>query len=107
MIHARRDYDHIQDPTGKIPLDEPVFLVRGQDPNGWRTVVSWYSWHTGVPVDQILLGLDEPETGHQVGFHPTDTLGHAIYLQARRMRAWAQNCGHGPASVPDGELRTS
>lgn len=31
MKHARSDYDHIQDPTGKIPKDEPVFLLRGQD----------------------------------------------------------------------------
>lgn len=31
MRHARRDYDRFQDPEGKIPEDEPVFLIRGQD----------------------------------------------------------------------------
>jgi hypothetical protein len=31
MIHARDDYNRIQDPAGKIPEDEPVFLIRGQD----------------------------------------------------------------------------
>lgn len=31
MKHARTDYDRIQDPDGKIPADEPVFLIRGQD----------------------------------------------------------------------------
>ena len=31
MLHARTDYDHIQDPTGKIPADEPVVLLRAQD----------------------------------------------------------------------------
>lgn len=31
MRHARKDYDRIQDPDGKIPDDEPVFLIRGQD----------------------------------------------------------------------------
>lgn len=31
MKHARKDYNHIQDPAGKIPEDEPVFLLRGQD----------------------------------------------------------------------------
>jgi hypothetical protein len=31
MKHARRDYDRFQDPEGKIPEDEPVFLIRGQD----------------------------------------------------------------------------
>lgn len=31
MRHARDDYQRIQDPAGKIPDDEPVFLLRGQD----------------------------------------------------------------------------
>jgi len=31
MRHARPDYARIQDPAGKIPADEPVFLLRGQD----------------------------------------------------------------------------
>jgi len=32
MKHARSDYDRIQDPEGKIPEDEPVFLLRACDP---------------------------------------------------------------------------
>ena len=31
MKHARADYNRIQDPAEKIPADEPVFLLRGQD----------------------------------------------------------------------------
>lgn len=31
MLHARPDYEHIQDPSGKIPADEPVMLFRAQD----------------------------------------------------------------------------
>lgn len=31
MIHARTDYQRIQDPLGKIADDEPVFLLRAQD----------------------------------------------------------------------------
>ena len=31
MIHARKDYQRIQDPIGKIAADEPVFLLRAQD----------------------------------------------------------------------------
>lgn len=31
MKHGRDDYDRIQDPTGLIPEDEPVFLLRAQD----------------------------------------------------------------------------
>lgn len=34
MKHARDDYNRIQDPSGKIPADEPVFLIRGQDMAG-------------------------------------------------------------------------
>ena len=31
MIHARKDYNHIQDPSGKIAKDEPVFILRAKD----------------------------------------------------------------------------
>jgi hypothetical protein len=31
MKHARNDYNRIQDPENKIPENEPVFLLRGQD----------------------------------------------------------------------------
>ena len=32
MLHARKDYnERIQDKENKIPKDEPVFLLRGQD----------------------------------------------------------------------------
>ena len=41
MIHAREDYKCIQDPSGKIPEDEPVFLLRGQDPLAPRLLKIW------------------------------------------------------------------
>jgi hypothetical protein len=41
MKHARPDYDRIQDPSGKIPTDEPVFLLRGQDKTAATTVRLW------------------------------------------------------------------
>ena len=41
MIHARKDYDRIQDPEGKIPEDEPVFLLRGQDIVAPQIVEMW------------------------------------------------------------------
>lgn len=31
MIHARDDYNRIQDPAGRIPDNEPVMLFRAQD----------------------------------------------------------------------------
>ena len=41
MKHARTDYDRIQDPAGKIPADEPVFLLRAQDQTAADTVEYW------------------------------------------------------------------
>jgi hypothetical protein len=41
MIHARDDYNRIQDPAFLIPQEEPVFLIRGQDPNGAKLVRKW------------------------------------------------------------------
>jgi hypothetical protein len=41
MIHARKDYDHIQDPSGQIPADEPVFLLRAQDVLAPRMLIIW------------------------------------------------------------------
>lgn len=41
MIHAREDYNRIQDPAGKIPFNEPVFLIRGQDSVGAEVVKHW------------------------------------------------------------------
>lgn len=31
MLHARKDYMHIQDETGKVGENEPVFLLRAKD----------------------------------------------------------------------------
>jgi len=41
MKHAREDYNRIQDPKGKIPKEEPVFLLRGQDKLAPGTVLHW------------------------------------------------------------------
>ena len=41
MKHARDDYQQIQDPSGKIPEDEPVFLLRAQDKTAPAVVVHW------------------------------------------------------------------
>lgn len=41
MKHARSDYNRIQDPEGKIPEDEPVFLLRAQDVAAPAVVEYW------------------------------------------------------------------
>jgi len=38
MKHARDDYNRIQDPSGLIPSDEPVFLLRAQDQHAAATL---------------------------------------------------------------------
>jgi hypothetical protein len=54
MIHARKDYECIQESTGgntlKIPYQEPVFLIRGQDKVGALTVKIWciLAWLVGA-----------------------------------------------------------
>jgi len=41
MIHAREDYNRIQDPAGKIADDEPVFLLRAKDSFAPAVVRMW------------------------------------------------------------------
>ena len=41
MIHARNDYNRIQDPENKIAEDEPVFLLRSQDIFSPKVVRYW------------------------------------------------------------------
>ena len=45
MKHAGKDYDRIQDPENKIPQDEPVFLVRAQDPLASEVMRFWADRH--------------------------------------------------------------
>lgn len=43
MLHARPDYNRIQDPENKIGEDEPVFLLRAQDTVAPEAVRYWAS----------------------------------------------------------------
>lgn len=54
MIHPRKDYDHIQDPKGKIPENEPVFLLRAQDKVASRVVRVWAWEHEHEGGDKKL-----------------------------------------------------
>lgn len=61
MIHDRSDYDHIQDPTGKIPADEPVFILRGTDICAPDTISHWahLAEMSGAKQDIINAALDQ------------------------------------------------
>lgn len=57
MIHARKDYQTIQDASGKIPFNEPVFLIRAQDVLGAKTVRAWADFNDANDGDQELSRL--------------------------------------------------
>ena len=59
MRHARSDYQHIQDPSGKIPEEEPVFLLRGQDWVAAGTVRYWARSNREMGGDPYLSTLAE------------------------------------------------
>lgn len=56
MKHARKDYNRIQDPLGKIPADEPVFLLRAQDKHAAAAVAFYVGLLMADPnVDQDII----------------------------------------------------
>ncbi len=55
MKHARSDYDRIQDPAGKIPEQEPVFLIRGQDKAAPETLRAYAMNAHRVGADNALV----------------------------------------------------
>lgn len=61
MKHARADYDRIQDPAGKIPENEPVFLIRGQDLAAPETLRQYAleAHRRGADNDLIIATLDQ------------------------------------------------
>jgi hypothetical protein len=71
MKHAREDYQRFQDPEGKIPEDEPVFLIRGQDKIA-PTVLRYYA------------NLNDTQ-------HGDPQLSDQVREQAERMDQWQKD----------------
>jgi len=112
MIHARRDYDRIQDPDahtgvpGAINPEEPVFLVRGQDPVGWMVPLVWHALHDDTDEGALLDAVrHRVELVDRLSTDSDDGLLHAVVVHARKMRDWSRRAGHGPATVPANQLR--
>jgi hypothetical protein len=61
MLHARKDYQQIQDPSGKIPEDEPVFLLRAQDQLAILTLREWCRWARYHNVDPHMVKAAEAQ----------------------------------------------
>lgn len=55
MIHAREDYNRIQDPLDIIPKEEPVFLLRAQDVCASATVRAWARFAEEVHADPEII----------------------------------------------------
>jgi hypothetical protein len=71
MRHARVDYDRIQDPSGLIPEDEPVFLLRGQDRHASSTLEHYAERLSAAGGDPQMVRL--------------------VLEHAGRMRAWPRH----------------
>lgn len=69
MLHARPDYQRIQDPEGRIPVDEPVFLLRAKDISAAGAVRCWASLAKGAGAADDIVNL--------------------ALVQADKMEAWA------------------
>lgn len=57
MLHARPDYNRIQDPEGKIPEDMPVFLLLGKDKHAAKTVRFWANEVEKDGGDPVIVAL--------------------------------------------------
>ena len=68
MVFGRDDYNRIQDPEGLIPVDEPVFLLRAQDPSSSAAIRKW--------AEENLKNGGDPEASR------------LALLQAQRMDLW-------------------
>lgn len=84
MKHARSDYDRIQDPSGLIPEDEPVFLLRAQD------VVAPKILDTYAALVEMRGG--DPEVVRLTREH------------AERMREWQREHGYKMPDLPKVEV---
>lgn len=65
MLHARKDYNEIQDPRdvrrGGIPAGEPVFLLRAQDKVAATIVRIWVILHRKNGGDEDIAILAEEQ----------------------------------------------
>ncbi len=53
MIHARPDYNRIQDPANLIGEDEPVFLLRATDKTAPNAIRHWAAMQHNEDISQL------------------------------------------------------
>ena len=84
MLHARTDYNRIQDPENKIKENEPVFLLRAKDKFAPATVRMW--------AELVRASGDE-------------TLALYVERWAKIMDSWQNMYGCSVPDVPEEKLR--
>lgn len=55
MLHARKDYMSIQDASGRIPEDEPVFLLRSTDVTAPKVVEYWAELAKAAGANEVIV----------------------------------------------------
>lgn len=93
MIHNRSDYDHIQDPNGKIGEDEPVFLIRAKD-ELFQEIVMTYA---NIYVDRLL------DSGHDV--KQVEPVHKSLRNFAKHSSKWQDENGCKIPTIPDDTLK--
>lgn len=89
MIHAREDYNK-EDLDKKIPKDEPVFLIRGQDLLGEKTVRMYADL-----CRRAAHGIQDVEKANNLR-----DIAEAADSHADKMGEWAKENGKYPDSPP-------
>lgn len=82
MLHARPDYNRIQDPENKIPEDEPVFLLRAQDVCAPAALDRWIQAAEDAGVDEEMIATAR--------------------VHLKRMSLWALENGNKVPDMPPG-----
>lgn len=86
MIHARPDYNRIQDPAGKIGADEPVFLLRAQDASAPETLRFWADENIRNDGDPALTRLAEMHADAMEDWQKKNGKKSADLLQSAEVR---------------------
>ena len=85
MLHARVDYnERVQDAADIIPVDEPVFLLRGQD------------IHAPIILELYATMVENSKK-------PDDTIVASIREHAKAMKRWQLAFGSKYPDMPSGE----
>lgn len=70
MLHARDDYNRIQDPAGLIPGEEPVFLLRAQDEAAVHALQAWIAEARRLGASDDILGKAEAHLARMESWKP-------------------------------------